>query len=228
MLDLRTWESWRQLSQHESTLPTPETVHAYNGMPFYIKSNQSRIPYLRGGLEVMELSLDGTIMFYSTQTSGKFYSIKSSYLNANPINRSGSTVAADRAVQNLGQKGGKATGFASDNLGMIYMLMPESNAVYIFKSTAKLAETFVRDSRIVYPDRAFSGYDGYLYFIVNQLPYSPAWNEGIGKVPQFPLIFCESYILREEKKYSDGVPSLNRQETVSGFAPTVVDAEQRQ
>jgi hypothetical protein len=36
-------------------------------------------------------------------------------------------------VKNLGQRGGNANGFTGDSLGNIYMLMPESNAIYIYK-----------------------------------------------------------------------------------------------
>jgi len=38
MLDLGTRESWRQLTQHVSTLRTFEAVPSYQGIPFYQRS----------------------------------------------------------------------------------------------------------------------------------------------------------------------------------------------
>lgn len=84
-------------------------------------------------------------------------------------------------VHNLGQRGGNANGFASDSLGNIYMLMPSSNAIYIWNSTISQAVPFVRDPRIIWPDSANVGFDGYMYWNVNQLPYQPNWNEGVDR-----------------------------------------------
>lgn len=44
--------------------------------------------------------------------------------------------------------------------------------------TTLLAEPYVRDPRIIWPDSANVGFDGYIYFNINQLPYQPMWNEG--------------------------------------------------
>jgi hypothetical protein len=186
MVDLGTGESWRQLSQHKSTLPTSAAVPSYNGKPFYVRSNSSGVDYLASGLEGIELSLEGDILYYSTSTSEYLYSIETSYLLSNPKSYTTSAIAASQAVRNLGQKGGKSSGFASDSNGMIYMLMPESNAVYIYNTTTSLVEPYVRDPRFVYPHRAFAGYNGYMYVVADQWPYQPAFNDGIGK----NLCFC--------------------------------------
>lgn len=72
-------------------------------------------------------------MYYSPLTSDYLYSIETTYLRANPNN---DTLAAKRAfdnVKNLGQRGGNANGFSGDSLGNVYMLMPENNAIYIYK-----------------------------------------------------------------------------------------------
>lgn len=72
---------------------------------------------------------------------------------------------------------------------MIYMLMPESNAVYIYNTTTNLVESYVRDPRFVYPHRAFAGYDGYMYVIADQWPYQPLFNDGIGKITAYCQLF---------------------------------------
>lgn len=94
MVDLGTGESWRQLSQHESTLPTADAVPSYNGKPFYVQSNSTGLEYLSGGLEGIELSLEGDILYYSTSTSEYLYSIERSYLRSNPKNNTLSAIEA--------------------------------------------------------------------------------------------------------------------------------------
>jgi hypothetical protein len=180
MLDLGTGSSWRQLSQHPSTISTGKDIPSFSGVPFYT-TNGSSFGYLYGGLDGIELSLHGDLMYYSTQTSASLFSINTSYLNTNPANSTASTAAANVAVVELGEKGGMSSGFVVDSLGMLYMLMPESNAVYIYNTTTMRVEPYVKDPRMIYPDRAFAGYDGYIYYIVNQLYDQPAWNDAVGK-----------------------------------------------
>lgn len=72
-------------------------------------------------------------MYYSALTTPYLYSIETKYLRANPNE---DPLAAKRAfdnVKSLGQRGGVANGFAGDSLGNVYMLMPSSNAIYIYK-----------------------------------------------------------------------------------------------
>jgi hypothetical protein len=45
--------------------------------------------------------------------------------------------------------------------------------------TSSLTVPFVRDPRILWPDSANAGWDGYIYFTINQLPYQPNWNNGV-------------------------------------------------
>jgi hypothetical protein len=48
-------------------------------------------------------------------------------------------------------------------------------------STTLQAEPYVRDPRIIWPDSANVGFDGYIYFNINQLPYQPDWNDGVDR-----------------------------------------------
>jgi len=149
MIDLGTGESWRQLTQHPSTLRVNEDVPSYQGIPFYLRQKGSPLGFQQEGLDGAELSLYGDvseqgvrsinstdrnqIMYYSPLTSDYLFSIETQYLRAKPSN---DTLSAKRAfdnVKNLGQRGGNANGFSSDNLGNVYMLMPSQNAIYIYK-----------------------------------------------------------------------------------------------
>lgn len=79
------------------------------------------------------------MLYYSALTSDYLWSIETKYLRANPKNDSWGQIRAFQNVKNLGQRGGNANGFASDSLGNVYMLMPESNAIYIYKYVLFLA-----------------------------------------------------------------------------------------
>lgn len=178
MLDLGTGESWRQLSQHPSTLRTYEDVPSYQGIPFYQRSPGLPLTNIQEGLDGAELSLYGDVMYYSSLTSDYLYSIETQYLRPNPANDVLASKRASNNVKNLGQRGGNANGFAGDSNGAVYMLMPEQNAIYIYNTTTLQAEAYIRDPRIFWPDSANVGFDGYIYLNINQLPYQPDWNNG--------------------------------------------------
>jgi sugar lactone lactonase YvrE len=176
MLDLGTGESWRRLTQHPSTLRVDGDVPSYQGMPFYQRSVGTPVQTLREGLDGLQLSPDGTRMYYSPLTSDYLYSIPTLNLRErDPL----AEIRASANVSSHGQRGGNANGFEGDSNGRIYQLMPEHNAVYVFDPATGLTEPFVRDPRIIWPDGASIGEDGYLYLNINQLPHQPNWNEGV-------------------------------------------------
>jgi hypothetical protein len=61
MIDLGTGDSWRQLSQHPSTLRTYADVPSYNGIPFYLRQKGSPLGFQQEGLDGAELSLYGDV-----------------------------------------------------------------------------------------------------------------------------------------------------------------------
>ncbi|KAL8996031.1 MAG: hypothetical protein Q9188_006664 [Gyalolechia gomerana] len=178
ILDLGTGRSWRHLNQHPSTLRTFEDVPSYQGIPFYQRTMGQPLRSLQEGADGAELSLDGSVLYYSPLTSDYLYSIETQYLRVDPNTENLAARRANVNVKNIGQRGGNANGFAGDSNGAVYMLMPEHNAIYNFNTTTLQAEPFVRDPRIIWPDSANAGFDGYLYFNINQLPYQPNWNNG--------------------------------------------------
>lgn len=191
MLDLGTGQSWRQLTQHPSTLRTFEDVPSYQGVPFYQRSPGLPLTNIQEGLDGIELSLYGDVMYYSPLTSDYLYSIETQYLRVNPKDDVLSSQRASNNVMNLGQRGGNANGFSADSNGAVYMLMPEQNAIYIYNSTTLQAEPYIRDPRIIWPDSSNVGFDGYIYFNINQLPYQPDWNNGTD-LRQYPGVILRS------------------------------------
>lgn len=180
MYDLGSGECWRRLESHPTTLPVEGDVPSYNGVPFYPTTE-----YRSNGLYGLELSYYGDVLYYHAKSSENLYSIPTSYLNS----PNASTEAqVEAAITDLGQKGGKGTGMASDSNGLLYTLMPESNAIYIWNTTTGTAEPYVRDARSVYPERAYVNYcDGYIYWIATQLQYQPSWNGGVGEFCHGPF-----------------------------------------
>lgn len=194
MFDLGSGECWRRLESHASTLPVAGDVPSYNGIPFYPTTD-----YRSNGLYGIELSYYGDVLYYHSKSSEYLYSVPTALLNSPNASTDGMIEAA---VTNLGQKGGKGNGMASDSNGLLYTLMPESNAIYIFNTTTGTAEPYVRDARSVYPEKAYVSYcDGYIYWIATQLQYQPSWNDGIGKFLFFLNVQWPAFIVTGPSRY---------------------------
>jgi sugar lactone lactonase YvrE len=185
ILDLGSGESWRRLTQHPSVLRVDRDVPSYQGIPFYQRSIGTPIQTLREGLDGVQLSPDGQRLYYSALTSNYLYSIPTANLLSRIASNPLAEIAAANNVTNHGQRGGNANGFEGDSNGLIYQLIPEHNAVYAYNPATLQTEPFVRDPRIIWPDGASVGEDGYMYLNINQLPYQPNWNEGVDK-RQYP------------------------------------------
>ncbi|KAF2639622.1 hypothetical protein P280DRAFT_402525 [Massarina eburnea CBS 473.64] len=177
MLDLGTGESWRRLTQDRSVLRVDRDVPSYQGHPFYQRTIGMPISTLREGLDGIQVSPDGETVYYSPLTSVYLFSIPARNLrerDTNPL----AELEAKSNVTNLGQRGGDANGFEGDSNGLIYQLMPEHNAIYYYDPKDLQTHGYVRDPRIIWPDSASIGADGYFYMNINQLPYQPMWNNG--------------------------------------------------
>jgi sugar lactone lactonase YvrE len=166
MLDLGTGKSWRRLTQHPSTLRVYDNVGMYQNTVFYQKPPKGQLTHLPKGNDGATISADGEMMYYSPMTSDNLYSIPTKRLLDNSVPLA--EQAASNAVSDLGQRGGLANGFESDSNGLIYMAMPESNAINIYDPKTLQTTTFVRDPRILWPDSMTVAEDGYLYVNINQ------------------------------------------------------------
>ncbi|KAK7548706.1 major royal jelly protein-domain-containing protein [Phyllosticta citricarpa] len=179
MVDLGTGESWRRLTQHPSVLRVERDVPSYFGHAFYQRGVGAAISNLREGNDGMQLSPDGATIYYSPLTSDYLYAVPTANLLARDADDPLAELAAANNVSCLGQRGGNANGFEGDDNGLIYMLMPEHNAIYYYDPADLQTHTFIRDPRIMWPDSASVAEDGYLYVNINQLPFQPQWNNGV-------------------------------------------------
>ncbi|KAK4553778.1 hypothetical protein LTR86_009276 [Recurvomyces mirabilis] len=178
MLDLGTGESWRRLTQDPSVLRGPNDLPVYQGHPGYYRAKGMPASWQQEGLDGIQLSTDGTRMYYSPLSQKYLYSIPSANLRERDTNEL-AEIHAHANVSNHGQRGGDANGFEGDSNGLVYQLMPTHNAVFYFNPADGQTHSFVRDPRIVWPDGGSIGADGYLYLNINQLPYQPDWNNGV-------------------------------------------------
>lgn len=178
MLDLGTGESWRRLSEDPSVLRVSNDVPSYFGNPFYFRSLGMPVGWQREGLDGIQLSPDGETIYYSPLTSNTLYSVPTANLrerDSNPL----AEIWAHANISHHGQRGGNANGFEGDTNGLIYQLIPSQNSVYYFDPADGMTHGWLRDPRILWPDGATIGADGYIYLNINQLPFQPDWNNGI-------------------------------------------------
>ena len=177
MLDLGTGKSWRRLTQHPSVLRVYNNVPTYQGHPFYLRMPSMPFGHQQEGLDGIQITPDGLYIYYSPLDSQSIYRIPTLNLrdqDTDPL----AEQAASNNVSWLGQRGGEANGFEGDSNGLIYQLMPTQNAIFYYDPSDLQTHGFVRDPRILWPDSASIGADGYFYMNINQLPYQPMWNNG--------------------------------------------------
>lgn len=144
MLDLGTGESWRRLTQHPSTLRVDRDVPSYQGHPFYQRTMGLPVQTLREGLDGLQLTPDGSRLYYSPLTSNYLYSIPTANLRVTIQQDNLAEIKAANNVTNHGQRGGNANGFEGDSNGLIYQLIPEHNAVYYYDPRDLQTHPFVR------------------------------------------------------------------------------------
>lgn len=171
MVDLGTGESWRRLTQDKSVLRGQQDVPSYQGHPFYFRQLGQPVNWQQEGLDGVNLNLDGTRMYYSPLSTNYLYSVPTANLRERDSNPT-AELDAHSNVTSHGQRGGNANGFEGDSNGLIYQLMPTHNAIYSYDSTPKgngQTNGFLRDPRIIWPDGASIGFDGYIYMNINQV-----------------------------------------------------------
>ena len=131
MLDLGTGESWRRLTQDPSVLRVQQDLPSYMSRPRYFNQLGMPIGYQQEGLDGIQLTPDGSRVYYSPLTSNYLYSIPSVNLRArdsDPL----AELAAHSNISHHGQRGANANGFEGDSNGLIYQLMPTENGIYYY------------------------------------------------------------------------------------------------
>lgn len=176
MVDLATGDSWRRLNQDPSVLRTPNNVPSYFNEPFYYRALGMPVSWQQEGLDGLQLSPNGERLYYSPLTSTHLYSIPTANLRVQSSDPLAELMARSN-VSDYDERGANgANGFEGDDQGRIYQLMPTQNSVYYFDPRDLQTHGFITDPRILWPDGASVGADGYIYLNINQLPFQPDWN----------------------------------------------------
>ena len=177
MVDLGMGESWRRLNEDPSVLRAAWNIPSYVGSPFYLRQKGMPLTGQLEGLDGIQLSPDGTRMYYSPLSSTQLYSVPTANLRARDTDEL-AELAAHGNISHHGQRGADANGFEGDNQGHIYQCMPTQNAIYYYDPNDLQTHGFLRDPRIVWNDGASVGEDGYIYMNINQLYFQGDWNNG--------------------------------------------------
>ncbi len=177
VVDLASGESWRRLNDHQST--KPEDLQTFlplvEGRPFLEKQQDGSVKQGAGmGADGIAISSDGYRLYYCPLGSRKLYSVATDALANRDIPES-EIVAT---INDHGDRGGASDGLESDAEGNIYSTNYEHNAILRLRSSDKMWETLVYDSRLLWPDTLSLATDGYLYVTANQLHRQARYNKG--------------------------------------------------
>ena len=177
VVDLASGESWRRLNDHQST--KPEDLQTFlplvEGRPFLEKQQDGSVKQGAGmGADGIAISSDGYRLYYCPLGSRKLYSVSTDALANRDIPES-EIVAT---INDHGDRGGASDGLESDAEGNIYSTNYEHNAILRLRSSDKMWETLVYDSRLLWPDTLSLATDGYLYVTANQLHRQARYNKG--------------------------------------------------
>lgn len=168
VVNLNTGNAWRHLTGDARTRPEQQFLPFVWGQPVYGIMN-GQASYISFGADGIELSKDGSELYFAPTGGHYLYSIATALLrNQGPT----SEIMAQAGVMQLTQKGA-SDGFALDpNSGNIFMGSAEANAIVSFVPSNSSVATFVRDPTICWMD-TLSVANGYLYFTDNQLIFAP-------------------------------------------------------
>ena len=176
IVDLGSGESWRHLDGIPQVRPEPGFEAIIWGDVVYTipKGPKGPIAQSSFGSDGITLSADGATLYWSVVGGRNLYSIPTARLiDHGPT----SELMATQAVVSRGQKG-VSDGLETDSNDATYVGDIENNAINIFHPTNGTVSQFVRDPRIGWPDTLAVGFDGYLYFTVNQLWRAPLFAPG--------------------------------------------------
>ncbi|KAK4549005.1 hypothetical protein LTR36_008778 [Oleoguttula mirabilis] len=167
--DLGTGKSWRHLDGNPAVHPIQQWLAYLWGVPLYGTNVGRPFSYLAFGSDGIALSADGETLYWKSVSNRYLFSIPTVRLRDNSAT---SELLAQGAINNHGETG-ITDGMETDTNGFIYHGNMEQNGISFFNPANGSDMLFVRDPRINWVDTMATTTNGYLYFTVNQLVYSP-------------------------------------------------------
>lgn len=173
VLDLTSGDAWRTLQNDRSVSPT------YGFVPFVWGDSQYQVTrdaagtpdgatFINFGVGGIALSPTLDTLYYSKIAGRNLYAIPTALLR----NRNTTQAELVAYVRDLGEKG-FSEGMTTASDGRVYLGQAEQDGCAVYDPRTQLVELFVHDKRINFCYSFSVTVDGYIYFTVNQLNYSP-------------------------------------------------------
>ncbi|KAM3459615.1 hypothetical protein NHJ6243_006731 [Beauveria neobassiana] len=174
ILDLTSGESWRHLDNDPRVRAQQQVVPWVHGNPVLFAPPGQ--PYSRAaiGSDGIALGADGKDLYFSVISGRELFSAPTAALRAHDAS---SELVLAASITNKGEKG-ISDGLETDSNGVIYAGNVEQEAVVSYFPGNSSVQTFVRDPRINWVDTLSIGWDGFLYFTVNQVHLMPNFYPG--------------------------------------------------
>jgi len=170
VLDLTNGRSRQVLQAHRSVHPDSNAKFIIDGHE--LKKQGQPVAFQSDGIA---LSPDGRYLYYKTISDKNLFRIKTQALNDTTL--TGQQLAGQ--VEFLGSFS-NTDGMIFDGKGNLYLGDPTTYSMVEITPDLK-ARTWIKDSRLIWPDTYTISKDGYLYITTSQINKQPDYNEGVNK-----------------------------------------------
>lgn len=177
VVDIASGQQLRRLDGDRSTAPTPGFFPTIEGKRFENTTTTPPTPTSYGA-DGIALSPDGSLLYYCPFASLNLYSVPTAALRDPGL----SEQVLSGLVTDLGVKG-MSDGLESDAQGNVYAGDLERQAIVRRNPDGRI-ETIAASDQLKFTDTFTLGYDGYLYFTVNQINRQPGFNNGVDRRTQ--------------------------------------------
>lgn len=165
VVDLGTGEQWRHLENTPFVRAELGFLPVMWGQYIYYDTGSAPISYQTSGSDGIQLSADGSTLYFGPLASRTLYSVPTVNLRKRG---NFSELLCQGSVSQHGQKG-FSDGMEGDSNGLIYSGNLEASAIQVFDPSTGLFRILTRDPRISWVDTLSVATDGYLYFTSNQM-----------------------------------------------------------
>lgn len=170
VLNLTTGKSWQVLQTHKSVHPDPAAKFIIDGHE--LKKQGQPVAFQSDGIA---LSPDRKYLYYKTITDERLWRIPTAALNNEKL--TAPELAAQ--VQDLGSIS-HTDGMEFDRKGNLFLGDPTTYSMVEVTPDLK-PHTWIKDSRLIWPDTYSISKDGYIYITTSQINKQPDYNNGVNK-----------------------------------------------
>lgn len=178
VLDLRSGKSRQVLQAHKSVHPMPNVKFIIDGHE--LRKQGQPVSFQSDGIA---LSPDRKYLYYKTINDTRLWRVPTAALNDPKL--TAQQLAAQ--VQDLGNVA-HTDGMEFDQKGNLYLGDPTTYSPVQVTPDRK-PHTWIKDSRLIWPDTYSVSKDGYLYVSTSQINKQPDYNNGINKRTSPYMVF---------------------------------------